>query len=267
MTTLELASLIMSVEFALVSAGVLYVVRRRQRHAAQAQGADLQTAVKGAAAERRESLTKLFRSNARLKGRELTVTVEQFMAREQAFYDAMLNIYLNREGKSLKDVPDELRKVLMPWVELQTATSQDSGDIGDLRAENAQLTAQIEHNKEVIERLLEEYDASFSRFRGDKDTQDDSSSAAAAPASNSEPSATPQATQSPERNSDPEPELEESLDDVVPAPEEEEPLEMPESSQPSPQEKVEEELILAQDEDAEELADLFEDSAVAKTKK
>ncbi|EIC22443.1 hypothetical protein [Thiorhodovibrio frisius] len=168
MTTLELASLIMSAEFALASAVILFIVRRRQRSAArtqETQTAELHQSVESEIPSRRESLTKLFQANAQLKGRQLTTTVNQFLSREQAFYDAMLNIYLNKDGKSLADIPDELRKVLTPWAELQESANEDSAVAGDLQAENTELSQQLEHNKEIIERLLEEYDATFNKFQ------------------------------------------------------------------------------------------------------
>lgn len=241
MTTLELASLILSAEFALVSAGVLFVVRRRQRHSEQTQSKELQTAVQVEASSRREALTKLFRSNANLKGRQLTITVDQFMTREQAFYDAMLNIYMNREGKSLKDIPDELRKVLTPWTELQANTSQESADIGDLRAENAQLTAQLEHNKDVIQRLLEEYDASFNKFK----SEDGDGAAMSSEVSSVTSQAAEESLDEPSFDH-----LNAMAADSAPKPQA--------SSEVPPERKMEEELILTQDEDAEELADLFD---------
>ncbi|WPL19510.1 hypothetical protein Thiowin_04641 [Thiorhodovibrio winogradskyi] len=176
MTTLELASLIMSAEFALAAAVILFIVRRRQRQAAQSQqtqSSELQRSVQNEMPSRRESLTNLFQANAQLKGRKLTTTVDQFLAREQAFYDAMLNIYLNQDGKSLADIPDELRKVLTPWAELQQSANEESAAMGNLQAENSELSQQLQHNKEIIERLLEEYDATFHKFQH----QDDGSAA------------------------------------------------------------------------------------------
>lgn len=174
MTTIELASLILTAEFALVAAAVLYVMRRRERRAAESQrteSEDLRQTVQGELPSRREALTGLFKDNARLKGRQLSATVDQFIAREQAFYEAMLNIYLNKNEKSLSDIPDELRKVLAPWAELQRNANEDSGAVGELRVENAELSEQIEHNKQIIQRLLEEYDATFNKFQRSPDAE------------------------------------------------------------------------------------------------
>ncbi|MBK5968943.1 MULTISPECIES: hypothetical protein [Thiorhodovibrio] len=250
MTTLEIASLIMSAEFALVAVVMLFIMRRRQHKVAQSQdsqSAELHSSVQGALPSRRESLTKLFQANAQLKGRKLTTTVNLFLAREQAFYDAMLNIYLNKDGKSLADVPDELRKVLIPWTELQESANEDISALGDLRAENAELSEQLQHNKEIIERLLEEYDATFNRFQhNDEDG-----------------TAGEDATQEPEEeeslenqildivSSEP-PEAEENLDAIDPLPDD---ADDADEGEDGGEEQV---TFLDAQEEIEELADLFD---------
>ncbi|MBK1648234.1 hypothetical protein [Rhabdochromatium marinum] len=245
MTTLELASLIMSAEFALASAVILFVVRRRQRRAAadqHSQTADLKSTVQGELPSRRESLTKLFQSNAQLKGRKLTTTVDTFLAREQAFYDAMLNIHLNENGKSLRDIPDELRKVLSPWAELQANTNQEVTALGDLRTENAELGEQLQHNKEVIERLLEEYNATFNRFQK-SDDDDDNNKGAEADAEEAAP-----AVDEPEEEGMLAPPLPEADDD------DSQPVQLldavPDDS--------DEEMIITEADEGDELADLFD---------
>lgn len=257
MTTLELASLVLSAEFALASAIILFVVRRRQQQAAateQQQAKGLKTVVQGEAPSRREALTKLFKSNAHLKGRQLTTTVDQFLSREQAFYDAMLNIYLNKDGKSLKDIPEELRKVLTPWAELQAGMNEDTAAIGDLRAENAQLSAQLEHNKEVIERLLEEYDASFKRFQDTGQQQEpEPQQKEDAPAEDEEDSLENQIHDILSSDVAEDDETLDALDAFEPS----EPV-MPDSSPAEAAPPEEEELIFQQNEDQEELADLFD---------
>lgn len=257
MTTLELASLIMSAEFALVSAVILFVVRRRQRSLQQSQRSqteELQRSVQGEMPSRRESLTKLFQANAHLKGRKLTTTVDLFLAREQAFYDAMLNIYLNKDGKSLADVPDELRKVLIPWAELQESANEDSATMGDLRAQNAELSEQLQHNKEIIERLLEEYDATFNKFQ-----EHDEEAPSAESATEQEPEVLETLEELEEEES-----LESQILDIVSseAPEAEESmdeLDAPpmdaENADPGEEEEV---TFLDDKEDIEELADLFD---------
>jgi hypothetical protein len=269
MTTLELASLILSAEFALASAVILFLVRRRQRRAEQhqsAQGADLQAQVAGELPSRRESLTKLFQANAQLKGRKLTTTVDQFIAREQAFYDAMLNIYLNKEGKSLGDIPGELRKVLTPWVDLQASANEEVAALGDLRAENAELSEQLNHNKEIIQRLLEEYDATFNKFQQTSEPSSESG---------------PESKQAAETNAEElefeedEGSLEDQINDILSSepPDAEVPLEEEFDSimdldeiKPSAEASEDSEpLTFMADDDPEELADLFD--AVTEEKK
>ena len=253
MTTLELASLIMSAEFALASAVILFLVRRRQHRAAQhqeTQTAELQRSVDGAMPSRRESLTKLFQANAQLKGRKLTTTVDQFLSREQAFYDAMLNIYLNKDGRSLADIPEELRKVLSPWAELQQAANEDSEALGGVREQNAELSQQLQHNKEIIQRLLEEYDATFNKF------QDEDEDEPLAAVEDEEPEPEPEEEESLEDqindilSSEP-PGAEENLDDIDP---------LPDKKEDEDEDEGEEPLVLsnAGDDETEELADLFD---------
>lgn len=244
MTTLELASLILSAEFALASAVILFIVRRRQQQTTQAQQtqtSELQRSIQDALPSRRESLTKLFQANAHLKGRKLTTTVDQFIAREQAFYDAMLNIYLNQEGTSLADIPDELRKVLTPWAELQQSANEDSATLTDLSEQNAELSQQLQHNKEIIQRLLEEYDATFNKF------QQPAEQAASSAIEDEEP--------------EDEGSLEDQINDILSSepPGADETIDDFESLGDGAQQEDEEPLVFSSDlDETEELADLFD---------
>ena len=59
---------------------------------------------------RRDALTALFESTYQLQDDALKAKVDEYALREQAFYQAMLSLYLERDGKKLAEIPNELAK-------------------------------------------------------------------------------------------------------------------------------------------------------------
>ncbi|MBZ8144090.1 hypothetical protein CLD22_30435, partial [Rubrivivax gelatinosus] len=117
MSTLELGGLILAVEFALLAWGILFVMLRRQRslvHTDQAHAGAVLEHLENTEVSRRDALANLFETTYRLEGDDLAAKVDEYVAREKAFYSAMLSLYLNRDGTKLQEIPDELAKVLTP---------------------------------------------------------------------------------------------------------------------------------------------------------
>lgn len=169
MTALELSSLILTGEFALVSWVILFVMLRRRRQNQQIEhehaGAMREELASGELS-RRDALETLFASTYNLEGDELAAKVEEYVEREKAFYNAMLSLYLERDGSKLKDIPSELAKVLAPWAQLTPAGMIPASTVGNLEVEKAQLSSELDNTKQTLEQLMEEYTAAFARSVG-----------------------------------------------------------------------------------------------------
>ncbi|MGQ9660168.1 MAG: hypothetical protein ACUVT0_08785 [Thermochromatium sp.] len=166
MTTLHLAALILTAEFALLAWGILFVMLRRQRHQARADEAHAGEAIRHLEANEmshRDALTKLFEDTYHLEGEALTAKVEEYLARERAFYNVMLNLYLNRDGARLKEIPAELAKVIKPWAEITPAGMISASTVSTLEDEKAQLLLELDNTKRTLEQLMEEYMAAFKK--------------------------------------------------------------------------------------------------------
>jgi len=167
MTALELTGMGLAAEFALAALVMFFIMRQRQRTLQTTARHDVQAASEHLVERepsRRESLQQLFATTYQMQGKALEARVEEFIARETAFYHAMLRVYLERDGAKLKELPDELLKVLAPWIELAPNAAPDAAAAA-LRTENARLTAELDSTKETIAQLLEEYNAAFARYQ------------------------------------------------------------------------------------------------------
>ena len=166
MSALELGSLVLATEFALVAWAILFFLLRRQRKQFNSDqvhvGAVIEKLDK-TEISRRDALTTLFQSNYQMEGEELEAKVDEYVAREKAFYNAMLSLYLERDGAKLKDIPAELAKVLSPWTTLTPSGRLPTGDIGHLESEKAELAAELESTKQTLDELMSEYSAAFNR--------------------------------------------------------------------------------------------------------
>jgi len=164
MTSLELGALILATEFALISWVILFVLLRRQRksiRADQEHVGTLEKELETVEVSRRDALANLFEKTYKLEGDELAAHVDEYVAREKAFYSAMLSIYMERDGEKLKEIPAELAKVLTPWVNLTPSGLVDAQEIGALESEKAELAAELESTKQTLEELMDEYTSAF----------------------------------------------------------------------------------------------------------
>ncbi|KXX66367.1 hypothetical protein [Marichromatium gracile] len=178
MSALEIGGLILSVEFALVAWGVLFFMLRRQRKGdrqAQADASAVLEQVDTGEEARREALAGVFAATYQLEGDELQSTVDEYLERERAFYNAMLDIYLERSGEKLQDLPKELTKVLAPLVHMTPTNMVDVEQLSDLEDAKAQLEAELGDTKKTLNQLMDEYNAAFSA------QQQEAAAAAASP--------------------------------------------------------------------------------------
>lgn len=167
MSTLELNGLILSVEFALLAWGILFILMRRQRRSQQTDHAHADAALdemKTGEPSRREALSTLFESTYGIAGDELTAKVDEYVNREQAFYTAMMRLYLERDGEKLKDLPNELTKVLSPWVTLTQSGMVPASELDDLETAKITLATELQNTKRTLDDLMAEYTAAFHKM-------------------------------------------------------------------------------------------------------
>jgi hypothetical protein len=166
MSTLQLAALILAGEFALVAWVILFLMLRRRRHQEQNDEVHAGAVMEHLEAHEtthRDALASLFETTYNLEGEALAAKVDEYMERERAFYNMMLNLYLNRDGAKLKEIPAELAKVIQPWAEMTPVGMINAGDVSSLENEKAQLSNELQNTKETLEQLMEEYMAAFKK--------------------------------------------------------------------------------------------------------
>jgi len=166
LTTLELAGLILATEFALVACLVpAWLLRRTRRlETLEAHGAQrLLDDVERAEPNRREALETVFATAYNLEADELGARVDEFIAREQAFYQVMTSVYLERDSRRLEEIPAELTKVIAPWLRMTPKNMIDAGALETLEAENTALSAELDQTRGHMEELMREYLKAFDK--------------------------------------------------------------------------------------------------------
>lgn len=166
MSTLHLAALILAGEFALLAWIILFWMLRRQRHQErndEAHAGAVMEHLEASEVSHRDALTNLFENTYRMEGEELAAKVDEYLERERAFYSVMMNLYLNRDGAKLKEIPAELAKVIKPWAEITPTGMISASEVSSLENEKAQLSSELENTKETLEQLMEEYMAAFKK--------------------------------------------------------------------------------------------------------
>jgi len=167
-TPLELALLVLSVEFALLSAGLCFVLLhggKRQEQSSMASVSSLVTSVEQAHSPRREALLTVLRETYRFDDDKAEKVVSDFIEREHAFYNALIGVHLGRGGKTLADVPAEVTRLVAPWLRLTPKPVIDDSEVEALQTQNQTLTHQLAETKDVLDELMNEYNAAFLRGR------------------------------------------------------------------------------------------------------
>ncbi|QIK38836.1 hypothetical protein GWK36_13565 [Caldichromatium japonicum] len=171
MTAFQLASLILAGEFAVVSWLILFLFLRQQHQRQQddhAHAGAVREHIEAHELNHREALTRLFETTYGLTGDELSAKVDEYLARERAFYNVMLNLYLNRDATRLKEIPAELAKVVKPWAEIAEMPQVgmvSASTVSSLENEKSQLINELEQTKETLEQLMQEYMAAFNKVQ------------------------------------------------------------------------------------------------------
>lgn len=166
LTTLEVAGLILTTEFALVACVLpAWLLRRtRRQETLEAHGAQrLLDDVERAEPNRRQALETIFASAYKLEADEIGARVDEFIAREQAFYQVMTSVYLERDSRRLEEIPAELTKVIAPWLRMTPNNAIAAGTLETLAAENTALSAELGQTREHMEELMREYLKAFDK--------------------------------------------------------------------------------------------------------
>jgi len=163
-TSLETALLILTVEFAFLAAAIAFFSYRGARTAEAETVADatsLVSKVSSTEDSRRTALETVFKEKYQYEGDELGEAVEEFMQREKAFYNAVVGAFLGRGKNKISDLSDELTKVVAPWISITPKKMLDAGSAESLVAEKSQLETELGETKQVLEKMISEYNRAF----------------------------------------------------------------------------------------------------------
>ncbi|MEX2481382.1 MAG: hypothetical protein WD928_11015 [Gammaproteobacteria bacterium] len=178
--TLELALAILCAEFALVALAVPAVMLRRDRHrlagetASAANAAEVAQEMMGdveqAEPARREALATIFASTYNLDEDAVAGRVDEFIGREQAFYQVMTSVYLERDSERLKEIPAELTKVISPWIRMTPSNMVAAAEVDALAESNSALGAELEETRRSMDELMAEYMKAFQKNTAARDS-------------------------------------------------------------------------------------------------
>lgn len=163
-TSLELALLILSVEFGLLAVAITFFSYRGTRSAeaeSTAEASELVSKISNTEEARRTALETVFRDKYQFEGDELTEAVDEFMAREKAFYNAVVGAFLGRGKNKISDLNDELTKVVAPWISITPKKMVDADTAQALAAQKSELESELGETKQVLEKMISEYNRAF----------------------------------------------------------------------------------------------------------
>ncbi|MDA0822702.1 MAG: hypothetical protein O3C28_09795 [Proteobacteria bacterium] len=163
-TTLEATLLILTIEFSLLAIGITYFTFRGARSVeskSNAQATELVSKVSATADERRSALQTVFREKYQIDEASLETTVDEFMEREKAFYNAVVGVFLGRGDHKISDLNDELTKVVAPWISITPNNLVASAVVDSIAAEKSQVEAELDDTKKVLEKMIDEYNRAF----------------------------------------------------------------------------------------------------------
>lgn len=192
LTTLELALIVLNLEFA---AGLVYAFYFQFKRKAALEGAsraaagDLLEKVADKADSRRDALTVILKDAYNLEGDELEQFADEFMARESEFYEAIAEVFANRDYERLQNLTEDLNKVVAPCIGMVPANQVDKSEadalqsmVEALESSNAKLSHDLAETTTNLEQITAEYNAAFARAAGEALAQADGETPPAEPA-------------------------------------------------------------------------------------
>jgi hypothetical protein len=179
-TSLETALLILTIEFAFLAAAIAFFSYRGARTAEAetvADASELVSKVSNTEDSRRVALETVFKEKYQYEGDDLDEAVEEFMQREKAFYNAVVGAFLGRGKNKISDLSDELTKVVAPWISITPKKMLDVDSAESLVAEKSQLETELGETKQVLEKMISEYNRAFKIEAGEQAAPDPAASA------------------------------------------------------------------------------------------
>ena len=167
LTTLEISLVVVALEFGAIALTFGLMLRKRGVETVKTAQEEAKAAVEFAEAvvekepSRREALELIFREKYKLDDDTIAARADEFVERERAFYQTLIATFAKRDGKGLGNIGEQLNGVIAPWVSLVPAGMVSEEKLADLTEEKESLSAELEHNKTVLEELMTEYDRAF----------------------------------------------------------------------------------------------------------
>ncbi|MFT4561332.1 MAG: hypothetical protein ACI9BW_001072 [Gammaproteobacteria bacterium] len=163
-TTVEMSLLILTIELSLLAVGITYYTFRGARRVeaeSNSQATELVSKVSATADVRRTALEIVFREKYQIEDAALQTTVDEFIEREKAFYNAVVGAFLGRGDHKISDLNDELTKVVAPWISITPNNLVDTAVVDSIAAEKTQVEAELDDTKKVLGKMMDEYSRAF----------------------------------------------------------------------------------------------------------
>lgn len=137
----------------------------RAKRADQSAGDDLAKSVIKTEGERHAALKEAFSECYEMDDSELIKVVDEFIARERAFYKTLISVYVNRDAEQFKNLGDSLQEMVQPYTDLAKSAEPlaNSEALEALEQKNEALSKELDESKDVMEGLMDEYKASFEK--------------------------------------------------------------------------------------------------------
>jgi len=172
-TSLEAALLVLTIEFGVLAVTIAFFSYRGARTVeaeTTADATELVSKVSNTEDARRVALQTVFKDKYQFDGDELTAAVDEFMQREKAFYNAVVGAFLGRGTNRISNLNDELTKVVAPWISITPKNMVDKETVESLAADKTQVEGELSETKQVLDKMMAEYNRAFRIDPSDQST-------------------------------------------------------------------------------------------------
>jgi hypothetical protein len=184
MSSINTSFIIITVEFLLVFGGLivyLFYSKTRTSKKNYAVAADLVSKIKTNETVRRKSIRKIFTNNYGISEGEAAKKVDEFVAREKAFYKMLIAVYLKNDRDQLMKITDAFESVIVPCLQLMPEDYVDTKTVeeiktqaSNLKDENTELHEELVESNKILDELIQEYSAAFNKEGGTANINDNS---------------------------------------------------------------------------------------------
>lgn len=166
--TIEMLTLIFAGEAALMMTIMCIIMITRTLKARgkdQDAGNALAKEVLKSEDERHAALKEAFSECYTMEDDELMKVVDEFIARERAFYKTLIAVYVNRDGEQFKNLTSSLNEVVDSYTDLAKTAEPvaNSEALEALEQKNEALSKELDESKDVMDGLMDEYKATFDK--------------------------------------------------------------------------------------------------------